>query len=302
MSAQLTLPESVRFQDTDLSIIDHNGTPWLTSSDLARALGYAHSNKITVLYNRVKDEFSDEMTLLLKLSTRGQVAPTKHRIFSPRGCHLIAMFARTERAKEFRKWVLDVLEGLAPVNPSFRPEQTRSTVKGGLTVEQQDEIKAMVKARADAAPKEHRASATIKCWSAIKKKFGCSYKDVPEHAFTDVVSLLARLELPGIAPAITQSNAVEPGLTRNGMAAMMIGGKVVIFDVTDIQPQEGDLAVFIHPQAGGDPFVSTSFGNSQSSPWGDRSTYLMPQKEKYGMSMAIALCLGKVVEVRGGAQ
>lgn len=32
------------------------------------------------------------------------------RIFSLRGCHLLAMFARTPVAKEFRRWVLDVLE------------------------------------------------------------------------------------------------------------------------------------------------------------------------------------------------
>ena len=33
------------------------------------------------------------------------------RIFSPRGCYLLGMLARTERAKAFRRWVLDVLEG-----------------------------------------------------------------------------------------------------------------------------------------------------------------------------------------------
>lgn len=32
------------------------------------------------------------------------------RIFSPRGCHLIAILSRTNQAKAFRRWVLDVLE------------------------------------------------------------------------------------------------------------------------------------------------------------------------------------------------
>lgn len=32
------------------------------------------------------------------------------RIFSLRGAHLIAMFSRTPVAKEFRKWVLDILD------------------------------------------------------------------------------------------------------------------------------------------------------------------------------------------------
>lgn len=36
--------------------------------------------------------------------------PVKLRIFSLRGCHLLAMFARTPVAKAFRRWVLDVIE------------------------------------------------------------------------------------------------------------------------------------------------------------------------------------------------
>ncbi|VFS25202.1 Uncharacterised protein [Enterobacter cancerogenus] len=32
------------------------------------------------------------------------------RVFSLRGAHLIAMFARTPVAKEFRRWVLDIMD------------------------------------------------------------------------------------------------------------------------------------------------------------------------------------------------
>jgi|TARA_R110002012_G_scaffold137042_3_gene291488 prophage antirepressor-like protein len=114
MSDQISLPESVRFQDTELSIIDHNGTPWLTSADLARALKFAKTDAVTRLYNRSKDEFDASMTETVTVTVSGNLQK-KVRIFSPRGCHLIAMLARTERAKEFRKWVLDVLEQLSPV-------------------------------------------------------------------------------------------------------------------------------------------------------------------------------------------
>lgn len=34
------------------------------------------------------------------------------RIFSLRGAHLVAMFARTPKAKAFRRWVLDVLDAI----------------------------------------------------------------------------------------------------------------------------------------------------------------------------------------------
>ncbi|MDQ9668887.1 hypothetical protein RF033_15005, partial [Serratia marcescens] len=47
------------------------------------------------------------------------------RIFSLRGAHLIGMFARTKLAKEFRKWVLDILDQeIGAVTNEMPPEQT----------------------------------------------------------------------------------------------------------------------------------------------------------------------------------
>lgn len=86
---------------------------WITSSQLAEALGYARSDKITQIYNRNSDEFTQGMTLTLNLRVKGfgnGNTEKETRIFSLRGAHLIAMFARTPVAKEFRKWVLDILE------------------------------------------------------------------------------------------------------------------------------------------------------------------------------------------------
>lgn len=45
----------------------------------------------------------------------------KVRIFSLRGCHLLAMFARTPVAKAFRRWVLDVIEQYGDRVPVERP-------------------------------------------------------------------------------------------------------------------------------------------------------------------------------------
>lgn len=86
---------------------------WITSSELAQALGYSRSDKITQIYNRNTDEFTQGMTLTLNLRVKGfgnGNTEKETRIFSLRGAHLIAMFARTAIAKEFRKWVLDILE------------------------------------------------------------------------------------------------------------------------------------------------------------------------------------------------
>lgn len=51
------------------------------------------------------------------------------RIFSLRGAHLLAMFSRTNKAKEFRKWVLDVLdkETSPQKNDYLQPHPKRRT-------------------------------------------------------------------------------------------------------------------------------------------------------------------------------
>lgn len=60
---------------------------------------------------RYKDEFTGSMTCTVKLTDQhGQMKKT--RIFSLRGSHLVAMFARTEKAKAFRRWVLDILDAI----------------------------------------------------------------------------------------------------------------------------------------------------------------------------------------------
>lgn len=52
------------------------------------------------------------MTASVKLTDpNGNMQDT--RIFSLRGAHLLAMFARTDKAKEFRVWVLDLIEEAA---------------------------------------------------------------------------------------------------------------------------------------------------------------------------------------------
>lgn len=97
------------FQNTTLSVINQNNQTFLTSSDLGSALQYANPlQAINKLYNSNADEFTPEMTALVEMQTAGGLQ--KVRIFSLRGAHLIAMFARTKVAKDFRKWVLDVLD------------------------------------------------------------------------------------------------------------------------------------------------------------------------------------------------
>ena len=90
-------------------IVQCDGQIWLSSGELAQALDYKSVKSVSNLYNSNKDEFSESMTQVIESVTSGNYKK-KSRIFSLRGCHLIAMFARTAIAKQFRKWVLDVLD------------------------------------------------------------------------------------------------------------------------------------------------------------------------------------------------
>ncbi|UOO89504.1 hypothetical protein LVJ82_00550 [Vitreoscilla massiliensis] len=110
-----------QFQDVTLRAIDKDGAIWLTTKDIAQALyGYSErvsqidapfkgfAGKVNRLYNRHEEEFTHKMTRLVDIETTG--GKQQVRVFSLRGAHLLGMLARTEKAKEFRRWVLDVIE------------------------------------------------------------------------------------------------------------------------------------------------------------------------------------------------
>lgn len=115
------MTKSLVFQNVTFEIINRNGEKWLTTTDIARALyacgkGYPQSEapfeklekRVRNLYARHNEEFTDRMTSLIEVQTKGGIQTV--RVFSLRGAHLLGMLARSERAKEFRRWVLDIIE------------------------------------------------------------------------------------------------------------------------------------------------------------------------------------------------
>lgn len=100
------------FQNITFEPIYQDGQLWFTSTELAKALGYSRTDNVSRVYARNSDEFTDSMTTTVKMTLvrkTGEV-DVMVRVFSLRGAHLIAMFASTPVAKEFRKWVLDILD------------------------------------------------------------------------------------------------------------------------------------------------------------------------------------------------
>ncbi|WP_180172504.1 BRO family protein [Acinetobacter sp. YH12023] len=153
---------------------------WITSSELAFALGYKHGDSVTRIYNRKSDEFTSDMT---KVIDNPQTVNLTVRVFSLRGCHLIAMFSKTPVAKEFRKWVLDVLD------KESLQQQIDTRVK--INAEQQAELKEIVDRRAQGERRLH-----AEMWSRHNKHFRITrYSDLLAIHFQDAVNYLETLEV-----------------------------------------------------------------------------------------------------------
>lgn len=120
------MPQTLCFNDVQFDVIPQNSQPWIRGSQIATALQYASVQRVIELYTRHADEFTDAMTAVIKLPSEGGEQET--RIFSLRGCHLLAMFARTPVAKAFRRWVLDVLDRLAAEERAALPPSAATLV------------------------------------------------------------------------------------------------------------------------------------------------------------------------------
>lgn len=105
---------ALSFNDVNFSPVEKDGQIWLTASELAKGLNYSDTRSVTKIFNRNAEEFSENMTQIIEIPEVVNLGTSnlirKVRVFNSRGCHLIAMFARTDVAKAFRKWVLDVLD------------------------------------------------------------------------------------------------------------------------------------------------------------------------------------------------
>lgn len=100
---------ALTFRDVTFDVRTIRNTTYITSTQLAQALGYSREDAVGRIYERNADEFTSDMSQTVKLTVSGNYQKTV-RLFSLRGAHLVAMFSRTPVAKEFRKWVLDVLD------------------------------------------------------------------------------------------------------------------------------------------------------------------------------------------------
>jgi len=143
-------------------------------------LGYKQENAVSKLFNRKADEFTQKMTQVVE---NPQLPNLGMRIFSLRGCHLIAMFARTPIAKEFRKWVLDVLD------KEVLKQQIDTRIK--ISAHQQAELKEIVDRRCEGSVKKR-----TELWSRHNQHFRIPrYSELLAIHFQDAVDFLETMKL-----------------------------------------------------------------------------------------------------------
>jgi len=153
---------------------------WIPSTELSRALGYSRADAVTKIYDRNNDEFAHDMT---KIIDNPQNPNLVLRVFSLRGAHLITFFARTPVAKEFRKWVLDVLEN------EIQHQQIDTRVK--INAEQQAILKEIVDRRCEGSTKKR-----TELWARHNKHFHIPrYSELLAMHFQDAVDYLETMQI-----------------------------------------------------------------------------------------------------------
>ena len=220
---------ALTFNDVTLTIITYQNSPWIRAAELARALGYSDTRKITHLYERNADEFTPEMTQVIEISDvpgMGTLENLKHkaRIFSLRGCHLVAMFARTPVAKTFRRWVLDVLDKLDAEQHAASFSPTPDNVTGTLaitpsTTEDRKPLRALVGSWAQVSGLPFAA-----CWNQLKAAFNlANIKELPQEWIPDAIDWVQKRidALPAPAPATAlPSSPASPDDAEGHLAAI----------------------------------------------------------------------------------
>lgn len=172
---------TLTFNDVNFNPVQQNGQIWLTSAELAKALNYKSSDSVSRIFNRNKDEFSDSMAQIV---SNPQAVNLTVRIFSLRGCHLIAMFARTDTAKKFRQWVLDILDKEVGNAVQVKTAET-------ISVAQQHSIRQLIAKKCKSASAHYQT-----VYTKLYERFGIPrYTELLLVDFEDAVRFIASVDL-----------------------------------------------------------------------------------------------------------
>lgn len=213
------MSQSLCFNDFTFSPVIHDNQPWIPARQLANALGYKDERSVHKIYERNKDEFSSMMSTVVNLTTGVMELPT--RIFSLRGCHLLAMFARTPVAKAFRKWVLDVIEQYGDRVPVEQPVTLNDEL---ISAAERAELKLIVDAKLSTYPAAVQGKARAEIWAKFNRHFRIAeYKQLPARLMPEAREFLLSVRVRAINAIPTAESAIPyPSLPASSVYAARI--------------------------------------------------------------------------------
>jgi prophage antirepressor-like protein len=213
------MSHSLCFNDFTFSPITRGNQPWIRATELARALGYGRENQVSRLYRNNADEFTPDMTQLVEITAQPQNgAEGRARIFSLRGCHLLAMFARTPVAKAFRKWVLDVIEQYGDRVPVEQPVTLNDEL---ISAAERAELKLIVDAKLSTYPAAVQGKARAEIWAKHNRHFRIAeYSQLPARLMPEAREFLLSVRVRAINAIPTAESAIPyPSLTTSSVYA-----------------------------------------------------------------------------------
>lgn len=216
------MSHSLCFNDFTFSPITRGNQPWIRATELARVLGYGRENQVSRLYRNNADEFTPDMTQLVEITAQPQNgAEGRARIFSLRGCHLLAMFARTPVAKAFRKWVLDVIEQYGDRVPVAEPVTLNDEL---ISAAERAELKLIVDAKLSTYPAAVQGKARAEIWAKFNRHFRIAeYKQLPSRLMPEAREFLLSVRVRAINAIPTAESAIPyPALPASSVYAARI--------------------------------------------------------------------------------
>lgn len=147
------------------------------------------------------------MTQLVEITAQPQNgAEGRARIFSLRGCHLLAMFARTPVAKAFRKWVLDVIEQYGDRVPVEQPVTLNDEL---ISAAERAELKLIVDAKLSTYPAAVQGKARAEIWAKHNRHFRIAeYSQLPARLMPEAREFLLSVRVRAINAIPTAESAI----------------------------------------------------------------------------------------------
>ena len=189
------------FEQHAVRTVERDGQVWFIAADVCAVLSIKNPR------DSVRHLDDDEKGVVSTDTLGGQQQMT---IVNESGLYALVLRSRKPEARRFAKWVTaEVLPAIRKTGSYAAPSPRQPKALPNLSPDQQDAIKGLVKARVEALPQNKQAKAAVACWSALKSKFGCTYKQIEPAQFAEALSLVARLPLEGELLEAEQPKSLE---------------------------------------------------------------------------------------------